>query len=71
MSPDAALQGAGVLLRAERAGTGNGRVYRVTFTADDGLGGLCTGSVDVTVPKSMKPEQGAVDDGQAYDSTLP
>lgn len=70
-SPDAVLQGAGVLLRAERAGTGNGRVYRVEFTAADGLGGSCSGSVPVTVPKSMKPGQGAVDDGRAYDSTMP
>lgn len=38
-SPDAVVQGQGVLLRAERAGTGNGRVYQVNFFADDGVGG--------------------------------
>ncbi|MBI2877021.1 MAG: hypothetical protein HYY20_09085 [Candidatus Tectomicrobia bacterium] len=38
-SPDAVLQGSSVLLRAERSGQGNGRVYAVHFTADDGLGG--------------------------------
>lgn len=30
-SPDAVIQGSNVLLRAERAGNGNGRVYRVTI----------------------------------------
>ncbi|MBI4334667.1 MAG: hypothetical protein HY673_25720, partial [Chloroflexi bacterium] len=30
-SPDAVTQGSNVLLRAERAGNGNGRVYQVTF----------------------------------------
>jgi hypothetical protein len=69
-SPDAVPQGETVLLRAERAGTGNGRVYEVTFTAVDSQGGHCTGSVTVCVPHDR---QGAacVDDGQQYDSTLP
>src|SRR5439155_22171971 len=44
-SPDAVLQSGGtVLLRAERAGNGNGRVYRINFTPDDGHGGSCTGA---------------------------
>jgi probable HAF family extracellular repeat protein len=56
-SPDAVPQETGmILLRAERAGGGNGRVYRVHFRADDGLGGVCTGSVSVIVPKNMKSE---------------
>ncbi|KAF0190396.1 MAG: hypothetical protein FD165_2720 [Gammaproteobacteria bacterium] len=66
-SPDAAVQGDTVLLRAERSGTGNGRVYRVLFTADDGKSGNCSGSVTVNVPHSKKGT--AVDDGQSYDST--
>jgi hypothetical protein len=70
-SPDAVIQGAGVLLRAERAGSGNGRVYRVSFTADDGQGGVCDGAVEIGVPKSMKPGQGPIESGQAYDSTQP
>ena len=49
-SPDALLQGASVLLRAERSGTGNGREYRVEFTAEDGEGGVCAGAVSVVVP---------------------
>jgi hypothetical protein len=41
-SPDAVIDGPAVWLRAERAGNGNGRIYRVNFTADDGQGGVCT-----------------------------
>jgi hypothetical protein len=58
-------------LRAERSGTakvpGNGRVYHVFFTADDGRGGTCSGEVRVSVPHDMsKP---AIDGGALYDST--
>ena len=72
-SPDAVIQGDTVLLRAERSGTGNGRVYRIQFTASDSqvTGGSCAGSVSVSVPHSMKPGMDAVDDGQRYDSSRP
>jgi hypothetical protein len=66
-SPDAVIQGSSVLLRAERSGTGDGRVYRVSFKARDHSGATCTGTVTVAVPHSRsKP---AVDSGQKYDST--
>ena len=39
-----------VLLRAERAGTGDGRVYTLSVTATDPRGGACSGSVRVGVP---------------------
>jgi len=39
-----------VQLRAERSGTGSGRLYTVFFTASDGKGGTCQGSVTVCVP---------------------
>ena len=68
-SRDAIIQETGVLLRAERAGGINGRVYRVHFRADNGLGGVCTGSVPVIVPKNMKSGRAVIDDGQRYDST--
>ena len=42
-------------------------VRKVNFTADDGQGGRCSGSVVVGVPHSKKDT--AVDDGQTYDST--
>ena len=69
-SPDAVLQGDKVLLRAERSGSGNGRVYQVSFTANDGHGGSCPGAVMVCVPHDRKPGT-CVNDGQRYDSTLP
>jgi hypothetical protein len=60
-------------VRAERAGTprvpGNGRVYHIYFSADDGHGGMCTGEVRVAVPHDQN--EPAVDDGALYDSTIP
>jgi len=52
----------------ERAGGGNGRVYTIYFTASDGRGGSCSGSVKVSVPHD--PAHPAVDDGPRYDSTV-
>jgi hypothetical protein len=54
-------------VRAERDGLGNGRVYHIRFTADDGFG-TCSGVVQVFVPLSQG-EGPAVDDGPLYDST--
>ena len=67
-APDAVIQGPTVLLRAERSAKGNGRVYRINFTATDGQGGSCLGLVIVFVPHDRK-DQTAVDDGQNFDST--
>jgi len=39
-----------VNLRAERAGTGSGRVYTLTVQCSDDSGNSSTGSVAVTVP---------------------
>ena len=59
-------------VRAERAGTkkvpGNGRVYHIFFTADDGFGGTCEGKVLVGVPHNKKKIP--VDDGPLYNSTI-
>jgi hypothetical protein len=68
-SPDAVLQPGQVLLRAERAGNGNGRVSQVFFTADDGLGGGCTGAVTVCVPPNRQAV--CVNGGLDYISTQP
>jgi len=70
-SPDAVIQAGATSVRAERAGTGNGRVYHLSFTADDGKGGSCTGTVTVDVPHSLHKGTTVIDDGQIYDSTLP
>jgi len=69
-SPDA--DGVGTAtpsVRAERSGKGNGRVYEISFTASDGRGGECQGSVTVGVPHDQS--DGYIDDGQAYDATVP
>ena len=42
-------------VRAERAGTGNGRIYEILFEASDGRGKTCTGSVKTVVPHDKKP----------------
>lgn len=66
-SPDAAGVGtATASLRAERARSGNGRVYHVSFTADDAHGGVGTGTVKVLVP--LKKNGTAVDGGPRYSS---
>jgi hypothetical protein len=65
--PDAAGVGSSIArLRAERRGRGDGRVYHVTFLADDARGGQCNGTVTVCVPKT----RGAVcvDQGPLFDS---
>jgi len=70
-SPDGAGVGTGVaLVRAERTGGGNGRVYRIGFTASDGNGGTCGGFLNVAVPHSQNGDP-AIDDGQLHDSTQP
>jgi hypothetical protein len=56
-----------VLLRAERSGNGNGRVYRVCFHIEDPEQ-PADGCVNVMVPKSKKTDA-AIDNGQNYDST--
>ena len=38
-----------LLLRAERSGTGNGRVYTITYRAIDGSGNAVTSQATVTV----------------------
>jgi hypothetical protein len=68
--PDASGTGGSVVeLRAERQGDGDGRVYHIAFTADDGHGSECTGVVSVCVPKHFGPNRTCVDEGSLFDST--
>lgn len=41
---------ASVWLRSERAGTGDGRVYTIAYTATDSYGQMCAGTTNVSVP---------------------
>jgi hypothetical protein len=66
--PDAVINDDGtVLLRAERSGNGDGRVYVIQFTASD-LEGVVFGAVKVIVPKS-KRTAGALQSPDTFDST--
>jgi len=57
-------------VRAECSGTSDGRVYMIYFTASDGRGGECEGSVMVKVPHDQSSEDcAAIDSGQDYDAT--
>jgi len=64
--PDAQIVDGKALVRAQRSGGGNGRVYEIRFVAMDGQGGQCDGSVKVCVPAT--PGGACVDDGQQYNS---
>lgn len=67
-APDAFLgDGNAVRLRAERDGSGDGRVYHVAFSAANQYGLTCTGTVKVSVPHSTA--QPAIDGGPIFDST--
>ncbi len=56
-----------IKLRAERIGTGNGRVYRIRYTVSDGQGGKCSGVEKVGVPKNKNGN--AIDNtGKKYNS---
>jgi len=48
--PDWTIARNSVTLRAERAGTGSGRIYTVTVTAKDAAGNASTGTTTVSVP---------------------
>jgi len=68
--PDAMTDGADVFLRAERAGTQDGRVYVITVTATDASGNVGTCDAVVTVPHDMGAPHAAVDSGQDYNAAL-
>jgi hypothetical protein len=65
--PDATIAGGAASVRAERSGRGNGRVYEISFVADDGRGGSTPGSVKVHVPHDHRG-QAFTDDGQTVNS---
>jgi uncharacterized repeat protein (TIGR01451 family) len=53
------------LIRAERSGLGDGRVYAIHVAVKDGSGGECTGIATVSVPHDQSGAA-AVDSGQAF-----
>jgi predicted extracellular nuclease len=67
--PDAWILDGGARLRAERDGRGNGRVYYLKFTAEDGQGNSCMGLIKVGVPKNRWKGHEPIGEGPSYDST--
>lgn len=66
-SPDAKPGPVGqVYLRAERSGKGDGRVYRIAFSGDDGRGGTCTGVALAGVPHDKGKGRIPVDSGLVF-----
>jgi hypothetical protein len=59
-----------VQLRAERLGSGSGRVYTITLEVTDIAGNVATATVQVTVPHSQNGAA-AVDDGPSYTVSCP
>jgi cysteine-rich repeat protein len=68
--PDGDGVGSGTaVLRAERSGGGDGRVYHVAFEAIDRCGATCTGAVVVCVPHDQGHGDVCGDGGPQFDST--
>jgi hypothetical protein len=65
-APDAILEP--IQVRIERQGPADGRFYHISFTASDGNGGECTGTVTVCVPHDQGNGPQCVDQGPLYDS---
>ncbi|GIK36271.1 MAG: hypothetical protein BroJett011_01040 [Chloroflexota bacterium] len=70
-SPDGYILGPNsAKVRAERDGKGDGRVYHIFFTTNDGQGGSCSGEVrGAIVPHDQGGSIDAIDGGALYDST--
>jgi hypothetical protein len=67
--PDAVVQNGRVQLRAERAGSGDGRVYGVAVTATDDAGNAGVCRVPVSVPHD-NVDPNAVDSGQLFQAEV-
>ncbi len=70
--PDGAGIGTSIAqVRAERSGTGTGRIYFISYSAAAGQDGSCTETVQVYVPHDQGQGTVPVDTGNRYDSTKP
>lgn len=56
-------------VRADRAGSGDGRVYAIRFEARDAQGAVCAGTVTVCVPHDRGKRRRCVDGGPLFDAT--
>lgn len=60
--PDIVISGGVIKLRAERSGTGSGRIYTITVTATDIAGNIATKTTTCTVPHDQVKDGGHHDD---------
>jgi hypothetical protein len=58
------------LVRSERSGHGDGRVYHIDFTATDTNGNTCSSDVQVCVPHDQGHGATCGDQGELFDSTV-
>lgn len=58
------------IVRAERDGSGDGRVYHIYFTASDGQGSSCSSEIKVGVSDNQSGDLTPIDQGPLYDSTV-
>jgi hypothetical protein len=58
-------------VRAERTGSGNGRVYHIFYSATDHVGASCHGEVTVGVPHDQGKGSVPVDGGPIFSSLVP
>jgi len=70
--PDAKISPSGnsAEVRVERSGVGSGRIYVLDFSADDGQGGSCIGTVSVCIPLNGNQQQTCPVSSATVDSTL-
>ncbi len=69
--PDAIIDGDDTaMIRSERAGGLDGRVYRLNFSATDGNGGSCSGTVSVCIPHEDATVPTCIEQPEEYDSTV-
>jgi hypothetical protein len=69
--PDATIENGAAKVRAERLGSGNGRVYTIWFTATDSHGLSCEGSADVRVPHDQGHGHSCIKDDRVVNSLGP
>jgi HEAT repeat protein len=68
--PDAIIDGDDTaMIRSERSGRLDGRIYRLNFSAADGKGGACNGVVRVCIPHEESTVATCIEQPEEYDST--
>ena len=68
--PDAVISGELLQVRSERSGRLNGRVYHVSFSAEDTVGATCSGTVAICMPHEESETPTCVEEPEQHDSTV-